>query len=46
MREGFLDLARSAPARIRIVDGARPQDQVAADVARIVATHLAGTNAA
>jgi dTMP kinase len=46
MREGFLDLARSAPARIRIVDGARPQDHVAADVARIVATHLAGTNAA
>lgn len=46
MRAGFLDLARSAPARIRVVDGARPQDLVAADVAGIVAAHLAGTDAA
>ena len=46
MRAGFLDLARSAPARIRVVDGARPQDQVAMDVAGIVASHLAGTDAA
>jgi dTMP kinase len=46
MRAGFLDLARSAPSRIRVVDGARSQDLVAADVAGIVATHLAGTDAA
>ena len=46
MRAGFLDLALSAPSRIRVVDGARSQDLVAADVAGIVATHLAGTDAA
>ncbi len=46
MRTGFLDLAHSAPARIRVVDGARAQDRVAADVAAIVMAHLAGTDAA
>ena len=46
MRAGFLDLARAAPDRIRVVDGARPQDAVAADVTRIVAAHLAGTQVA
>jgi dTMP kinase len=46
MRAGFLDLARAAPDRIKVVDGARPQDAVAADVTRIVATHLAGTKVA
>jgi dTMP kinase len=46
MRAGFLDLARAAPDRIRVVDGARTQDDVAADVARIVAAHLDGTQAA
>jgi dTMP kinase len=40
MRAGFLDLARAAPDRIRVVDGARPPEDVAADVARIVAAHL------
>ena len=40
MRAGFLDLARAAPGRIRVVDGARPPADVAADVARIVAAHL------
>ena len=46
MRAGFLDLARAAPDRIQVVDGARPQDAVAADVTRIVAAHLAGTQVA
>ena len=46
MRAGFLDLARAAPDRIRVVDGARPQDVVAADVTRIVAAHLAGAQVA
>lgn len=46
MRAGFLDLARAAPDRIRVVDGARPQDAVAADVTRIVAAHLAGAHVA
>jgi dTMP kinase len=46
MRAGFLDLARAAPDRIRVVDGARPQDDVTADVTRIVASHLAGTQVA
>jgi len=46
MRAGFLDLARAAPDRIRVVDGARPQDAVAADVTRIVAAHLAGAQVA
>jgi dTMP kinase len=46
MRAGFLDLAKAAPARFRVVDGARPAADVAADVARIVAAHLDGTAAA
>jgi dTMP kinase len=46
MRAGFLDLARAAPDRIQVVDGGRPQDAVAADVTRIVAAHLAGTQVA
>ena len=46
MRAGFIDLARAAPDRIRVVDGARPQDVVAADVTRIVTAHLAGTQVA
>ena len=46
MRAGFLDLARAAPDRIRVVDGTRTPEDVAADVARIVAAHLAGTQAA
>jgi len=46
MRTGFLDLAQGAPARIRVVDGARSQNVVAADVATIVMAHLAGTDAA
>ena len=46
MRAGFLDLARSFPARIRVIDGARAQDVVAAEVADVVTAHLAGTSAA
>ncbi len=41
MRAGFLDLARQYPARFRVIDGARPQDQVAADLAALVDAHLA-----
>ena len=43
MRAGFLDLARATPKRIRVLDGARTPESVAADVARIVAAHLDGT---
>jgi dTMP kinase len=46
MRQGFLDLARAAPDRIRVVDGARAPEDVAAEVARIVDAHLDGTQAA
>ena len=46
MRAGFLDLARHAPERIRVIDGARAQDSIAADVARIATAHLAGKTAA
>lgn len=46
MRKGFLDLARAAPDRIRVVDGARTAEAVAADVARIVTAHLDRTQPA
>ena len=46
MRQGFLDLARAAPDRIRVVDGARAPEDVAAEVARIVDAHLDVTQAA
>lgn len=46
MRAGFLDLARAFPKRIHVVDGTRTPEDVAADVARIVAAHLDGTQAA
>jgi dTMP kinase len=36
LRQFYLDLARQTPARCRIIDGNRPPDQVAADVARAV----------
>lgn len=35
MRAGFLDLAREFAERIRVIDGARPPEAVAADVLRI-----------
>ncbi|WP_299963498.1 dTMP kinase [uncultured Roseobacter sp.] len=41
MRQGFLDLAADAPARFRIVDGARPVETVARDVAAVVERALA-----
>jgi len=46
MRAGFLELARDAGNRIRVIDGARAPDEVASDVARIVTGHLAGDTAA
>jgi dTMP kinase len=41
MRQGFLDLAREFPARCVVVNGARPIDTVAADVAAIARERLA-----
>jgi dTMP kinase len=40
MRQGFLDLAVEAPARFRVIDGARPEDAVAADVLAAVQDSL------
>jgi len=41
VREGFLDLARQAPERIRVVDGTGSADEVAAKVAALVEERLA-----
>ncbi len=41
MRQGFLDLARAAPDRIRVIDGARNVDAVARDVHALVMDYLA-----
>lgn len=46
MRAGFLDLARNHPARFRVIDGARAPEEVAADLAALVAQHLDGITAA
>jgi dTMP kinase len=46
MRAGFLALARDHSDRICVIDGARAPDEVATDVARIVADHLAKATAA
>lgn len=35
LRAGFLSLAEAAPKRCRVVDGNRPTDEIAAEVARI-----------
>ncbi len=35
MRDGFLDLARAAPARFRIIDGNRDADSIALEIAEI-----------
>ncbi|MBP1806365.1 dTMP kinase [Rubellimicrobium aerolatum] len=40
IRAGFLDLARTHPARIVIIHGDRPEAQVAADVTRAVMARL------
>ncbi len=40
MRAGFLDLAHANPNRFAVVDGGRDEDAVAADIARIVTSHL------
>ncbi|TVP73489.1 MAG: dTMP kinase [Rhodobacteraceae bacterium] len=42
LRAGFLDLARTAPERICVIDGARAPDAVAADVAARIEAHLDG----
>ncbi|MWD28771.1 dTMP kinase [Aquicoccus sp. SCR17] len=36
MRQVFLDLAAAEPERFRVIDGARPEAEVAAEVARVV----------
>lgn len=41
MRAGFLALAAAHPARIRVIDGNRPADMVAAEVLAITLAHLA-----
>ena len=41
MRAGFLGLALEFPARCVVIDGARPIDVVAADVAQVAQTRLA-----
>ena len=41
LRAGFLDLAAAHPARFAVIDGARPPEAVAAEVARAVEARLA-----
>ena len=41
MRDGFLTLAGEHPDRVRVIDGARPEDAVATDIARIAMAALA-----
>jgi dTMP kinase len=36
VREGYLKLARRAPKRVRVVDGRRPQDELAAEIREMV----------
>ncbi|EYD77753.1 Thymidylate kinase [Rubellimicrobium mesophilum DSM 19309] len=40
IRQGFLDLAREVPSRIVVIDGDRPEREVAADVAKVALTRL------
>jgi dTMP kinase len=42
VREGFLDLARRFPERIRVLDASRPIDALHAEIVAIVATRLDG----
>mgnify|MGYP006273177297 CR=1 FL=1 len=37
LREGFRALAAEAPGRVRLIDGARPEGEIAAEVAALVA---------
>ncbi|TNC74579.1 dTMP kinase [Rubellimicrobium roseum] len=41
IRDGFLALARAQPARIAVIDGDRPEAEVAADVAALALSRLA-----
>jgi len=40
LRAGFLALARECPARVRVIDGGRPEDAVAAEVAEQARAYL------
>ena len=40
VRQGFLDLAREAPARFVVIDGDRPEEEVAEDVAAAALARL------
>jgi dTMP kinase len=40
IRQGFLDLAREHPSRITVIDGDRPESQVAKDVAQAALARL------
>ena len=40
IRRGFLDLARENPSRVTLIDGDRPEAEVAADVARAALARL------
>lgn len=40
LREGFLQLAHACPERFRIIEGARPVDEVAADIRTVVSSFL------
>jgi dTMP kinase len=40
IRRGFLDLAREAPARFVVINGDRPEDIVAQDVAAVAFARL------
>ena len=42
MRAGFLDLARTHPARFRVIDGARLPETVAAEILSLALAHLNG----
>jgi dTMP kinase len=42
LRAGFLALAAEAPGRVRVIDGNRPVETVAADVLAAARAHLAG----
>ncbi|MBB95501.1 MAG: dTMP kinase [Rhodobacteraceae bacterium] len=41
MREGFLDLAAEFPARFRVIDGNRAEDEVATTIRTLIAPELA-----
>ncbi len=42
LRQGFLDLAKAEPDRIKIIDASRPVDDIAAEIISLTAQKLAG----